>query len=154
MDICIFCSSARGSFLLLSVMGHAGGPDEHWVQVWALAKVRGTCSEGSKSRNVVNNHGIAFRPARANQAHENPKNKAQFAPHVIFSFFVLGCCCYGTTAALQDFFFMTATNDASACGLVSMRACARGVNSCYPQTSTHTWLTVASSGTYTAAHAV
>ena len=75
----IFCSSARGSFLLLSVTGHAGRSGEHWVQVWALAKVRGTCSEGSKSqKKLVNNHGIVFRPARANQAHANPKNKAHF----------------------------------------------------------------------------
>ena len=58
--------------LLLSVMGHTGGPHEHWVQAWALAKVRDTCSRGSMSRKLVNNHGIAFRPARANQAHANP----------------------------------------------------------------------------------
>ena len=78
MDIGIFCSSARGSLLLLSVTVHAGGPGEHWVQVWALAKVRGKCSEGSKSQKLVNHHGIALRPARANQAHANPKNKAHF----------------------------------------------------------------------------
>ena len=85
MDIGIFCSSARGPFLLVSVTGHAGGPREHWVQVWASAEVRGTCSGGSKSQKPVNNHGIAFRPARANQAHANPK-KTIFPPHANFSF--------------------------------------------------------------------
>ena len=156
-SISIFCSSARGSFLLLSVTGHAGGPREHSVQVWALAKVRGTCSGGSKSRKRANNHGIAFRSARANQAHANPKNKTRFAPHVIFSFsrsppyvifsfFVSGYCCYGTTAGLQAFPFMTAVNGASACGLVSMRAFARGVNSVILLSAhlyTRTWLTMA-----------
>jgi len=72
--------------LLISVTGHAGGPCEHWVQVWALAKVRDTCSRGSKSRKMVNNTGISFLPATANQAHANPKIKAQFPPQVIFSF--------------------------------------------------------------------
>ena len=72
-------------------------------------------------------------------------------PHVIFSFFVSGCCCYGTTAALQAFPFMTAANGASACGLVSMRACARGVNSVILLSAnlyTRTMLTMPSSGTY------
>ena len=71
-----FCSSARGSFLVLSVAGHAGGPRDHWVQAWALGEVRGTCSGVSKPRKLVNNHGIDFRPARANQAPANPKNKS------------------------------------------------------------------------------
>ena len=66
LHVRFFCSSARGSFLLLSVAGYAGGPCEHWVHVWALAEVRGTCSGGSKSRKLVNNHGVAFRLARAN----------------------------------------------------------------------------------------
>ena len=155
-------------FLLLSVVGQAGGSREHWVHVWALAEIRGACSEGSKSRTLVNNHGIAFRLARANHAHANPKNKAQFPPqvilsfsgsppHVIFSFFVSGCCCYDTTAALQAFPFITATNGASACWLVSMRGCARGVHIVILLSAnlyTRTWLTLASSGTYTAVHAV
>ena len=76
LDIGIFFSSTRGSFVLLSVTGHAGGLHEHWEQVWALADVRGTCSGGSKSRKLVNNHGIAFRPASANQAHANPKQSS------------------------------------------------------------------------------
>ena len=112
---------------------------------------------GFQSReNWKNNHGIASRRARANQAHANPKNKAQFPPHVIFffsrspphvifSFFVSGCCCYGTTAALQVFPFLTAMNGASACGLESMRACARGVNSVILLSAnlyTRTWLTM------------
>ena len=141
---------------MLSVTGHAGGPGKHWAQVWALSKVRGTCSGGSTSRKLVNNHGIGFRPARANQAHTNLKNKARFPPHAIFSLsrssphimvyiFVSGCCCYGTTAALQAF-PMTAKNGASACGLVSMRACVCGVNSVILLSAnlyTRTWLTMA-----------
>ena len=152
-----FFSSGRGSFLVFSAPWHAGSPREHWVQVWALAKVRGTRSGGSKSRKLVNSHGIDFRPVRANQAHANPKNKTRFAPHVIFSFsrsppyvifsfFVSGYCCYGTTAGLQAFPFMTAVNGASACGLVSMRAFARGVNSVILLSAhlyTRTWLTMA-----------
>ena len=107
--------------------------------MWALAKVCGTFSGGSQSRKLVNKHGIAFRPATANEAHANSKNKSEFLPHVnlslsrslthvIFSFFVPGCCCYGTTAVHQAYLVMTPTNGSSACGLVSMRACARGVN--------------------------
>ena len=71
-----FFSSVYGSFLLFAVAGHAGGPREHWVQVWALAEVRGTCSWGSKSRKLVHNHGIAFLPAKANQDDANPKTKS------------------------------------------------------------------------------
>ena len=48
----------------------------------------------------------------------------------IFFFFISGCC-YGTTALLAVP-FMTATNGAYTCRLVSMRACARGVNSVIP----------------------
>ena len=84
-DIGIFLSPPSAVFLLLSVAGHAGGPSERWGQVCALTKVRGTCSGGSKSRTLANNHGIAFRPARANQAHANPK-KTIFPPHANFSF--------------------------------------------------------------------
>ena len=38
------------------------------------------------------------------------------------SLFTSGCCCYGATAALQAFPFVTATNGASACGFVGVRA--------------------------------
>ena len=67
-----FCSSARGSFHVLSVAGHAGGPREQ--QVWASAKVRGMCFGGSKSRNLASNHGIRFRLPGANQAYGTPNN--------------------------------------------------------------------------------
>ena len=128
-----------------------------WHVLWAFTVTK-----------LVNKHGIAFRPATVNEAHANSKNKSEFLPHVnlslsrslthvIFSFFVPGCCCYGTTAAVQDFPFMTATKGTSACGLVSMRAYAPGVNSVTLLSAnlyTGTWLTMASSGTYTAVHAV
>ena len=179
-------------FLLLSVAGQTGGSSEHWVQVCALTKVRGTCCGGSKSRTLANNHGIVFRPARANQAHANPKKNSISAtpyflvcsistirnflfvckplyPYVVhhvassgtytagtrcncincgksLQLFspLSGCCCYsrapttaaikrrschGTTAAPQDFPFVTATNGASPGGFVSVRARARRVNS-------------------------
>ena len=74
----IICSSAHGSSLWLSVTGHTGSPREHWVDVWALAEVRDMCSGGLKSLKLVNNHGIAFRPARTNQAHVNPKKQLDF----------------------------------------------------------------------------
>ena len=51
LHISISCSSARGSFLVLSVAGHARDPRECWVQVWALAEVRGTCSGVQSSEN-------------------------------------------------------------------------------------------------------
>ena len=45
--IAIFSSFGRGSFLVLSAPWHAGSPPGLRAQVWALAKVRGTCSGGS-----------------------------------------------------------------------------------------------------------
>ena len=42
------------------------------VQVWDLAKVRGTFSGGSKSRKLASNHWEAFPALRAIQAHTNP----------------------------------------------------------------------------------
>ena len=39
------------------------------VQARASARLRGACSGRSKSRSLASNHGIAFQPARANQAH-------------------------------------------------------------------------------------
>ena len=94
--------------------------------MWALAKVRGTCSGGSMSRKLANTEWIGLRPVRANQTHANTKTEAQFPPHsifsfsrspphAIFSFFVSGCCCYGTTAALEAFPVLTATNGACMC---------------------------------------
>ena len=67
LHIGIFCSSARGSFLVLSVAGHAGGRREHCGTSVALAEVCGTCSGGSKSRKLANSHGTRFRPPRASQ---------------------------------------------------------------------------------------
>ena len=52
LDIGLLCSSARGSFLLLSVEGDPGGPRKDWVQVWALAEDRGTYSGGPTSRQL------------------------------------------------------------------------------------------------------
>ena len=94
------------------------------------ARVNTGCKRGPWSRSVARALGVQSReiwqittgslsdhlePTRPMQTR---KTKAQFPPQVIFSFFVSGCCCYGTTAAIQAFPFMTAMNGASACGLV------------------------------------
>ena len=48
------------------------------VHVWVPAGFRGACSGRSKSRNLARNLGIAFRPARADQAHATPQNIISF----------------------------------------------------------------------------
>ena len=126
-----FYLPAAGLFSRSRLLGTQGSHLYPTVQVWVPAGLRDACSGRSKSPNPASNHGIAFRPARANQAHANPKN-------VISSFFTSLCCCYskshssrqrlgshGTAAALQSFAFVTATNGASACGFVRVRVCAR-----------------------------
>ena len=44
----IFFFSGRGHFLVFSAPWHPASPPGPVAQVWALAEVRGTCSEGSK----------------------------------------------------------------------------------------------------------
>ena len=70
------------------------------------AVLRGACSGSSKSRELVNNHGIAFRRARANQTHGNPQ--AVFLFLVCFAF----CCCVelsatSTKPALKTLYTLT-----------------------------------------------
>ena len=59
--------------------------------------------------------------------------------------------CHGTTAALQAFPFVTATNGASSCGFVSVRACVYAKSEQRHTLSsklyTRTWLNMTSSGT-------
>ena len=90
----LFCtplfSSGRGSFLALSAAGHAGGPRVLTAPVWAPAGLRGACSGRSKSRELESNHGIAFRRARASQAHGN----AQYIYLVYFLVDTSLCCCF------------------------------------------------------------
>ena len=45
-----FCSSGRGSFLVIWAPWHAGRPPGPHTQVWAMAEVRPTCSRGPKSQ--------------------------------------------------------------------------------------------------------
>ena len=59
----IFCSG-RGSFLALSAAGLAGEAPVHYTRIWASVR--------SVARDLASSHGIAFRRARATQAHENP----------------------------------------------------------------------------------
>ena len=90
---------------------------------WIPPELRDTCSGHSKSLNLASNRETAFRPARGNQAHENPKSFIFFIRFIFSPFF----CCFvkyhtsferlgsqGTTTALQAFLFVTATNGASA----------------------------------------
>ena len=69
----IFCSSTRGFFSCPRLRGTQEAHVNTAVQIWALAEVRGTCSGGSKSRKLASNHGIRFRPPRANHAYGNHK---------------------------------------------------------------------------------
>ena len=48
------------------------------VQVWVPAGLRGAYSGRSKSRNLASNHGITFRPARANRANAKPRKRHFF----------------------------------------------------------------------------
>ena len=69
----VCCCCSRCLCCVCSAVGICGGRSFFQLQVWALAEVRGTCAGGSKSRKLASNHGIRFRPPRANQAHGNPK---------------------------------------------------------------------------------
>ena len=106
------------------------------AQVWVPAGLRGACSGRSKLRNLASNHGIAFRSARPNQAHANPKKVISLVFSRFRSFFHLSLLLFlnyhisserlgshDTTAALQAFHFVTDTNGAFACGFVSVRVC-------------------------------
>ena len=124
-DICTLFSGARGCswiFLALLAAGHGGGSPAHhgaragpgrapWCMLWAFK--------------VVSNRGIAFQPARANQANANPKNdtKKKNVSISLMLYLKYHSSCQrlgsqGTTAALQA--SVTATNGASAFGFVSV----------------------------------
>ena len=74
-------------FRLISVTGFSGGLREYWVQVY-LSELRGPCCGNSKWPELVSNHGIACRRARANQLHANPNTKLDFR-HTNFSLFLV-----------------------------------------------------------------
>ena len=65
-----FFSSGRGSCLVLSAPWHAGSPPGHWVQAWALAVVRGTCSGGSKWHVPSGRDSEHVEPSRCMQTQE------------------------------------------------------------------------------------
>ena len=125
-----FFALPPAGLVLLSVTGHAGGPREHWVQAWALVKVRGTCSRGSKSRNLANNHGIAFRPPRANKAHANPQNQSSISATGNILFFRLWLLLLRYNSR-DSSFSLYDSDERCFCvwARVSMRACAQGVDS-------------------------
>ena len=89
-------SSGRGSFLALSAAGHV-----HLAQVWAPAGLRGARPGRSKWGELVSNHGIAFRRARASR--DNGKKTFQLffstESHGNSTRFKLSPCLY--TRALQ-----------------------------------------------------
>ena len=124
-----FSNSAAGLLSRVQLMGKQGVHRYSTAQVWVPAGLHGACSSRPKSRNPASNRGIAFRPATANQAPCNPP-KCHFSHFLLLSAAVLKCHSsrqrigsHGTTAALQTFPCMTATNGASACGFVSVRVC-------------------------------
>ena len=115
-------SPAEGLSSRSRLRGTQGGSVYTTAQVWAPAGLRGPCSWTSKSRELASNHGIAFRRARANQAHGKPQS-------VIFSGFHLSAA--GSEALPRQpskslaatvhqprfkLFALTATNGVSACG--------------------------------------
>ena len=67
LHIDILFSSSRGSFLVLSALGHAGSPPEHHGASVGLAEVRGTCSRGSKSPLTTKRNFEHVDPSRAMQ---------------------------------------------------------------------------------------
>ena len=71
MHIGIFFSlPAAGLFSCSRLRGTQGSRVYTAVQVRALAEVYGTCSGGSKSRELASSHGEAFRALRVH-AHAN-----------------------------------------------------------------------------------
>ena len=69
LHIDILFSASRGSFLVLSALGHAGSPPEHHGASVGLAEVRGTCSRGSKSQVTTGRHFEHVEPSRPMQTH-------------------------------------------------------------------------------------
>ena len=63
----VFALSPAGLFTCSRLRGTQEARVNTAVQVWALAEVRDTCSEGSKSRKLASNHGIRFQPPRDSQ---------------------------------------------------------------------------------------
>ena len=68
--ICTLFSGARGSFLVRSDAGHAGGPPAYHGA--SLGPGRTPCSGRSKSGNMASNHGVAFRGGRPEQDNGKP----------------------------------------------------------------------------------
>ena len=128
-EICTLFSGARWFFSRLRLQGTQGGHLYTMVKVRVPVGLRGASAGRSKARNLASNRGIAFRLARANQAHANPKNVIVFIFTSLLLLWKYQSSCqrlgsHGTTAALQAFPFVTTMNGASACGFVSVRVCA------------------------------
>ena len=126
-----FSPAAVGFFSLLWLRGTQEAHRYITTHAWIPAELCGTCSGRSKPLSLASNHGIAFRPARANQARANPKNVSKFfifSPLMLFLKYHNSCERLGnqgtTAAALQAFPFVTATNGASKCGFMRVCACA------------------------------
>ena len=70
-----FSPAPLGLFSRTRLRGTQGGRLYTTAQVCVPAGLRGVCSGCSKSRNLANNHGLAFRGARAE--HDNGKSTCQ-----------------------------------------------------------------------------
>ena len=87
LHIGIFSLPAAGRFSrvvsrALSASGHAGNPPEHHGESVALAKVRSTCSGGSKSQITTGRHSEHVEPSRPMKTHVQIIKKCPTA-HVI-----------------------------------------------------------------------
>ena len=138
----MLCTAGRGSFLALSAAGHVGGPSVHYGASVSPGRAPWRALSGrSKSRDLASIRGIAFRRARANQAHGIPQMCVCVSPLLLFLKYHSNrqrVGSDGTTTALQAFPLVTATKSASACGFVSVRvrACAV-IGSCSSRNQEH-----------------
>ena len=121
-------SGGHGSFSQSRMRSTQGARGYPMAQVWAPSGHRGACSGRPKSSKLFFFQGIAFRGAETSRSVETPK--MSFFRFFSVCFVVSLCWCKhhsspqtlsrhgATSAAPQDFPFVTATNGASACLLL------------------------------------
>ena len=121
---CHAFASAAGLFSRSRGRGTQGPRVYTPEQDWSPARFRGACNGRSKSRGAGSFRGIAFRRARAEQVHGNPKLSFCHFTYAVSevpqqSPKARSRC---TTATVQAFPLVTATDGACACVCVE-RAC-------------------------------
>ena len=90
------------------------------MHVWVPGGLRGACSGHSKSRNLARKHGIAFRRARADQAHGKPP-----ICHILFCDLLLLCTsiCQKYRTSLTQARFSSSLASSFSCATSLIRAC-------------------------------